>query len=172
MTDKILFTGEWLQVRLKDGWYEYLHQVKSNGAAVAFLLFHGYQVLGRYEHCPPHGEGLQLSSFTGMVDPGETIEEAVVREIYEEAGIRAVADKLINLGVVRPSKASDTVLHLFAYSVDSLEDVNFKPAGHGTRGEQGAYSKWVTKEEAAYCKDGSVGTMLARLVEKNEPKTS
>ena len=47
----------------------------------------GRLLLGRQPHYPPG----RFSALAGFVEPGETIEAAVARELFEEAGI-AVRD--------------------------------------------------------------------------------
>ncbi len=44
----------------------------------------GSLLLGRQPRFPPH----RFSALAGFVEPGETIEEAVAREVWEEAGLR------------------------------------------------------------------------------------
>lgn len=42
-------------------------------------------LLGRQPRFPPH----RFSALAGFIEPGESIEEAVAREVWEEAGVRA-----------------------------------------------------------------------------------
>lgn len=52
---------------------------------VIMLAEHGgCALVGRQAHYPPH----RYSALAGFVEPGETIEAAVVRELFEEAGVR------------------------------------------------------------------------------------
>jgi NAD+ diphosphatase len=52
---------------------------------VIMLAEHRGRVLVGRQHSWPQG---RYSALAGFVEPGETIEEAVAREIYEEAGVR------------------------------------------------------------------------------------
>jgi NAD+ diphosphatase len=53
---------------------------------VIMLAEHGGQVLlGRQASWPPG----RYSALAGFLEPGETVEEAVARELFEEAGVRA-----------------------------------------------------------------------------------
>ena len=59
---------------------------------VIMLAEHDGRVLvGRQPLYPPH----RYSALAGFVEPGESIEEAVARELYEEAGIRVAAVRYV-----------------------------------------------------------------------------
>jgi NAD+ diphosphatase len=54
-------------------------------AAIIVLVFSGERaLLGRQPSWPPG----RYSTLAGFVEPGETVEQAVAREVYEEAGVR------------------------------------------------------------------------------------
>ena len=60
--------------------------------AVIMLVHHGNKtLLGRQRIWP---EGM-YSTLAGFVEPGETLENAVAREVFEEAGIKANVEKVI-----------------------------------------------------------------------------
>lgn len=162
--DKVLYKGPWLSIRQTPDGYEYMHQEKSNGGAVAVLAYRlrPTQIVGRFEECPPHRDGLALCALTGMMDhPGEHPATTAARELQEEAGIMVNPEELKALGTIRPSKASDTLMHLFSVNIGENRDIG-KSIGDGTRGEENAYCKWVTVDEALRCKDPMVATLLAR----------
>jgi NAD+ diphosphatase len=52
--------------------------------AIMLVECEGKVLLGRQSRFPPNS----FSALAGFVEPGETIEEAVVREVFEEAGVR------------------------------------------------------------------------------------
>lgn len=163
---KTLWENEWIEIREIDGFYTYMHQKKCDGKAVAVLGFSkDGKVLGRFERVPCHGDGITLCSLTGMVDPGEEFLDAAVRELEEESGISMPPESLISLGEVRPSKASDTVISLWAVEVE-YQPGEFTGEGDGTEGEKGAYCKFVTMKEAARCKDPLVPCMILRYISK------
>jgi 8-oxo-dGTP pyrophosphatase MutT (NUDIX family) len=162
--DKTLYKGDWLSVKQTPGGYDYMHQEKSNGGAVAVLAYklRPARIVGRYEECPPHRDGLALCAITGMMDhDGEDPATTAARELQEEAGIVAGPDELNYLGAVRTSKASDTTMHLFSIDIGENRDIG-KSVGDGTRGEANAYCEWITVEDALKCKDPLVAAMMAR----------
>src|SRR5690606_3338734 len=110
--DEVLWQDEWLAVKRKDGWYTYSHSVKSEGKGVAVL---GYTedglVLGRFENTPPHNDGVSLSSLTGMVEVGDTPLKTATKELKEESGFEVDESEFVDLGTVRPSKSSDSVIY-------------------------------------------------------------
>ena len=63
------------------------HFPRSDPVVIMLAEHDGRVLLGRQPHYPPG----RFSALAGFVEPGETIEAAVAREIMEEAGI-AVAD--------------------------------------------------------------------------------
>jgi len=164
MSDKVLYDNEWIQLCLKDDWYVYTHQKKSHGEGIAVLVFDSKtnNVLGRYEHTPCHGEGLRLTAITGMCDKkGLSPDEITIEELKEEAGIIADKEELIYLGWIYPSKSSDTKLHL--YAIDGGDKELGKIEGDGTRGEEGAYVKWIPISVAMTCNDSTVFSSITKL---------
>ncbi len=62
-----------------------LEQFPRTDPAVIMLVTHGDRcLLGRHPRFPPG----MYSTLAGFVEPGETLEAAVAREIWEEAGVR------------------------------------------------------------------------------------
>ena len=92
---------------------------------VIMLAEHDSKVLvGRQPRYPPG----RYSALAGFVEPGESIEEAVARELHEEAGVRASSVRYVAsqpwpfpgslmIGCVAPVEAADLTLDL-----DELED--------------------------------------------------
>jgi 8-oxo-dGTP pyrophosphatase MutT (NUDIX family) len=158
---KILYDNEWLSLIDSDG-YIYSHEVKGDGKKVAILVVDSQnpgKVLGRYENTPAHGDGIQLASITGTVEDDDPLSTAVM-ETDEEAGFFVDEDELIELGIVRPSKSADTTCYL--YAVDVAGKTQHEPEGDGSSGEQGAYVKWISAQDAVECKDPLMSVMLMR----------
>jgi len=163
MKAKTLYKGDWITVKTVEDWYEYIHQHRSNGKSVAILIFredNPKAIVGRYEGTPCHFDGIQLCSITGMVEPDYEPIDIAVKEIYEEAGIKCKRNELISLGEIRQSKASDTVVYLFLLNAGK-RDVG-KAIGDGTKGEEGAYCKWIPYREAIECKDPLMGCLIKK----------
>jgi NAD+ diphosphatase len=60
------------------------HFPRTDPVVIMLAEHRGRVLLGRQHSWPPG----RYSALAGFVEPGETIEEAVAREIYEEAGVR------------------------------------------------------------------------------------
>ncbi|MBI3452589.1 MAG: NAD(+) diphosphatase [Rhodospirillales bacterium] len=63
------------------------HFPRTDPAVIMLVTHDDHCFLGRQKQWPP---GMH-STLAGFVEPGESLEEAVIREVYEEAGLR-VAD--------------------------------------------------------------------------------
>jgi 8-oxo-dGTP pyrophosphatase MutT (NUDIX family) len=166
----MLFQGEWLEIHRTDGGYEYMRQRKGQGCAVLPYRLRGdvHEVVCRYEVVPPHGPDVEMVSLTGMIDRGEQPHAAALRELYEEAGIRVLLDELRPLGAVRPSKASDSTVHLFGVP-NPRHDVptgqRFEGPGDGSDGERGSYCMWRPAAHVLTAtSDSLLCTMIARMV--------
>ncbi|HZV11090.1 MAG TPA: NAD(+) diphosphatase, partial [Novosphingobium sp.] len=63
------------------------HFPRTDPVVIMSVAHEGRLLLGRQPRFPPH----RYSALAGFIEPGEAVEEAVAREIWEEAGLR-VAD--------------------------------------------------------------------------------
>lgn len=160
-TPKTLFENRWLSLKETEG-YIFSHESRCQGNIVAILVYDSSKpdmVLGRYERCPAHFDGIQLASFTGGVEKGDVLATAVM-EIKEEAGYDAKKEELIYLGTCRPSKSSDTVVHLVSW--DANGKIQGEASGDGSEGEKDSYSKWIDKSVALSCQDPLMLVLLVR----------
>jgi len=62
-----------------------LHFPRTDPVTIMIVEHKGRLLLGRNARFP----GRSYSALAGFIEPGETIEEAVAREVFEEAGVRA-----------------------------------------------------------------------------------
>ncbi|WP_443192980.1 NAD(+) diphosphatase [Novosphingobium sp. KACC 22771] len=60
------------------------HFPRTDPVVIMSVEHEGRLLLGRQPRFPPH----RYSALAGFIEPGESIEEAVAREIYEEAGVK------------------------------------------------------------------------------------
>ena len=67
------------------------HFPRVDPVAIMLVEHEGQLLLGRSAHYPPR----RYSALAGFVEPGETIEEAVAREVLEEAGVRVGAVRYV-----------------------------------------------------------------------------
>jgi len=162
--DSLLFENEYLALIERDGYF-FVREVRCNGVIVGmipFRMFNGQvQYLARLEITPPHNDQPELCCITGGLEPEQTLESCAVTELYEESGYRIEKEELLFLGTVRPSKSSDTTVYLF--SVDLTRQIQDLPKGDGTRWEQDASVRWLSREEAIQIKDPLHIAGLARV---------
>ena len=173
--DEVIGGDEWLQLRKSPDGYTYAHEVRCQGTIVAVLVFRtddeNAPILGRYERNPAHRDmeapdfdyealPFELASITGGLEPDQCPVETAVMEVQEEGGYLVDKEKMIDLGIVRPSKGMDTTMYLFAVDVTGMQQGDI--TGDGSEGEQGAYAEWISVGEAVSCKDPMMATMIAR----------
>lgn len=60
------------------------HFPRTDAAVIMAITFQDYILLGRATRFPP----TMFSVLAGFVEPGESLEETVAREVYEEVGLR------------------------------------------------------------------------------------
>jgi NAD+ diphosphatase len=110
------------------------HFPRTDPVVIMLAEFEGKALVGRQSRFPPGN----YSALAGFLEPGECIEEAVRRELHEEAGIRAGAVRYVTsqpwpfggsqLMIACITDAEDDVLTL---DTNELED-----------------AMWVTRDEA------------------------
>ena len=168
---KILFENDWLALHEKDG-YTFLHENRCDNL-VAICVFTKkdnkiLKIYGRFENNPAHvksSDDFELCSITGGIDHDKTAETMALEELMEEAGIMAQEEDLIDLGQVKPYKAADTIVYLFALDMTGKESEIHKDlaTGDGSNGEEKCYCEWVDYEDVVECEDSLMHSMLLRL---------
>jgi 8-oxo-dGTP diphosphatase len=93
---------------------------------------------------PGYRGNLGWSFPKGLIDPGESTEEAAIREVREEAGVIARIDKKLDtLKLFFTDQNKEKVMKFVTYySMEYIEDA---PEGHDHETEE---VRWVTREEA------------------------
>jgi NAD+ diphosphatase len=119
------------------------HFPRTDPVVIMIAEFEGKALLGRQSRFPPGN----YSALAGFLEPGESIEEAVRREIHEEAGVNCGAVKYVTsqpwpfggsqLMMACVTQALDDVITL---DTNELED-----------------AMWVTKDEARAALAGDEG---------------
>ena len=102
--------------------YDYLEMMEG----VSILPFHGENIITLREYRYPI-RSWQTELPGGLIDPGETPEQAAVRELKEETGYEA--EEVISLGYFYPSFGStDEKIYLFAIQCGKLGEESLDPA--------------------------------------------
>lgn len=68
------------------------HHPRTDPVVIMLVTRPGALLLGRQESWPPR----RYSALAGFVSPGESLEEAVIREIGEEAGVEVAAPRYVS----------------------------------------------------------------------------
>jgi len=148
---KNVYDGKFINLRTieTDNYkYEYMHESRCEGHIVSIMPVHiNGNMIVRNEFTPAWSAyGNHISSITGgwEREKHETPFHTAIEELREEAGIVLKDNSHItSLGVVRGSKASDTVYHLFMVK---LTDDNFTQVdieGDGSFLESKAENLWA-----------------------------
>ena len=125
------------------------HFPRVDPVTIMLVEHSGRLLLGRQPRFPPR----RFSALAGFVEPGETIEEAVAREVHEEAGIRVNTVTYVasqpwpfpsQLMIGCHSQASDDVITIDKTELDearwfSREEVAYAMQAVETGAEDGAF---------------------------------
>lgn len=101
------------------------------------------ELLVRKEHNSVRGEFYTLVG--GGIEEGETIEQGILRELREEAGLVATADQLYLAGQLVGDKYSKTKIPLYFVVFDTIQKET--PETDGTLSESIAINFWISSEE-------------------------
>jgi NAD+ diphosphatase len=118
------------------------HFPRTDPVAIMIVEHEGRLLLGRQ---PRFAAGL-YTALAGFVEPGETVEEAVAREVFEEAGVR-VRDVTYVASQPWPFPSS-LMIACHAYADDPA--IRIDPAELEDAG-------WFTRDEVAAALAGAVG---------------
>lgn len=133
-------------------------------AKVALIDDQGYYLLLERNAHPHFGNDPDLPG--GTVEPGETLEEAAVREVFEESGIELDGNKLTHLYTGGDYSHHGTVYALYEYQLKNRPPValSWEHAGY----------EWIARDEYL-TKTGSAEDTFMHMVhdvvsEKNKPR--
>ena len=70
---------------------------------------------------------------------------AAAREMYEETGYKALAERMVQTNTFFPFKSADSVYYVYAYDVSGMNQE--KPPGDGSAFEEMGHPRWATEEE-------------------------
>jgi len=161
--------NEWLGLYETNDGYVYAREIRGSGTIVGVLGYRELEddkmkFLGRFEKTPAHGDTkVCLKTLTGMVEENESHKAAAVRELKEESGIVVGEEDLIDLGIVKPSKAMDSECHLFAVDIEDKNPKNTN--GDGTKLEKEGYCKMVTAKDIARSQSAILCAALLKLID-------
>ena len=108
---EILAEGEHLRLVRRDGW-EYVEHLDRRDSVAAFATTSAGEVVLIEQQRVPVG-ALVLELPAGIVDPGETTEQAVLRELHEETGYTAAAAPALLLSSPILAGLTSNILHVF-----------------------------------------------------------
>lgn len=132
-TPTVLAKGGW-QRNCRSDACKAEHYPRVDPVTIMLVEHEGQLLLGRQPRFPPR----RFSALAGFVEPGETIEEAVAREVLEEAGVR-VRDVSYIASQPWPFPSSLMIgCHAFAETSELTVDTTELEEAH-----------WFTREEVA-----------------------
>ncbi len=120
------------------------HHPRTDPAVIVLVKDRDDRILLGHQPVWPDG---RFSTFAGFLEPGETFEQCVAREVYEEAGVRLTEVKYLGS---QPWPFPASVMIAFEAITDAPEDA--RPDG-----EEITEVKWFSRSELkAAAEDGSL----------------
>ena len=107
-------------------------------------------------------EGVRLNQPAGHLDPHETLEQAVVREVMEEAAHDFIPEALVGVYMSRyasKSRGTDVTYLRFAFCGKAGKQYD-QPLDHGI-----LRTLWMTREELAACPERHRSPLLLQCVD-------
>ena len=110
------------------------HFPRTDPVVIMLAEYQGRALVGRQPRFPPGN----YSALAGFLEPGESVEEAVRREIFEEAGVRCGAVRYV-ASQPWPFGGSQLMIACIAEALDDAITIDTKELED---------AKWVTREDA------------------------
>lgn len=125
---------EWVGSDGKTRIWETAERASGRGAVmiIPWLMPEKKLILIR-QYRPPL-RGLVIEFPAGLIDPGETVEEAAKRELREEAGYEGEVTEILPPTYNTPGLSSESVFHVYMH-VDSSKPENQNPKAQPDDGE-------------------------------------
>lgn len=158
--------GKYIElVTSEDGW-EYVRRVNCPGVVIVLVYHREREQYLMVEQYRPPVKCRVLEHPAGLMDKGETPEEAALRELHEETGVIVQKDDLIDLGVVFSGVGmTDEEVHIYAVEIDSGTVIE-RPDIKGAEVEHRLVTKWVSEEDLHLVKAAKALSVFARYKAK------
>ena len=131
---------------LKNRFY-WIQNICSNGKAVVILPYRENNGVLEYllvkEFRPPWGNELTTQSITGGVESEFDDKENAIKELKEETGYSTNKDELIDLGIGRTSKISESTVHMYGVNLTGKEEGERELEGY----EEFIENVWLKEDE-------------------------
>ena len=166
--DKILYKNKYFKIKSKkqiDG-SNYFYREGTPGVAILPYKMEDNDLffLVRKEYIPT--QETRITLVTGRKDPGEAPLETAIRELKEETGYKAPADKFVDLGGVYMDKDSPNQERFFTVDLTGIE--KGKVTTDGTFNEKVAENFWIQEFQLkAFVKndaDGYLGIAYSKFL--------
>jgi len=162
--------GKYLELVTSETGWEYVRRVNCPGVVIV-LVYHTdrdeYLMVEQYR---PPVKARVLEHPAGLIDAGETPQEAALRELLEETGVSVSADELIDLGRVYSGVGmTDEEVDVFAVEINDAMEIK-KPDIQGAEIVHELVTKWVKEEDLFKVKASKALSVYVRYkAKKNNP---
>lgn len=139
----------------------HMKQSKQEYDVAGCLVFHGDEFLILRRH-PNKAKPLTWDIPAGKIEPSEDREVGMVRELFEETGIRVSTDELVYLGMDRIEEPTYILhFHVFRYDVQTKPEITVSPSEH-------TESTWITVKR--FAQEISQNNIIHVLLERSVPR--
>jgi len=144
LDDKIVAKTKYFTIKQTANGTEYNDVTRSSAVCLPIrVIKDNLEVLVRKEHNAVRGEFYTLVG--GGIEPGETVEVGILRELREEAGLVATESQLYAAGQLVNDKYTKNKIPLFFVLFENTQKT--VPSTDGTVSEALAVNFWISLEE-------------------------